>query len=442
MGEWITDTVINLQSRGILRVEDGNHGEYRPRPNEFVDTGVAFIRAADMDNGMVLFDSASKISEAARDRITKGIGKPGDILISHKGTVGKIARAPLDAPEFVCSPQTTFWRSTNAEVLIQDFLYVYMRSPAFLRDFLVRSGETDMAGYVSLTSQRCLNLTIPPIELQRPISSLISTLDDKIELNRRMNETLEATAQAVFKDWFVDFGPTRAKMMGREPYLAPEIWSTFPDSLGNDNQPRGWFTSTIGQEVDVVGGSTPSTKNSEFWGGEIGWATPKDLASISTPVLLSTERRITESGLSQISSGLLPVGTVLLSSRAPVGYLAIAQIPVAVNQGFIAMICRKRLSNAFVWLWAQANMETVHQNANGSTFQEISKANFRPIRVTVPSSDILRAFDDVAEPLLARIVSNEKESRSLAATRDFLLPKLMSGEVRVRDAEKIVGEAT
>jgi type I restriction enzyme S subunit len=227
-------------------------------------------------------------------------------------------------------------------------------------------------------------------------------------------------------------------MEGRAPYLAPDIWSVFPNRLDDEGKPEGWSVSSIGQEVEVVGGSTPSTKEAAFWGGDISWATPKDLSSLSSPVLLGTERLITAAGLSQIGSGLLPVGTVLLSSRAPIGYMAIAEIPVAVNQGFIAMICKRRLSNVFVWLWAQANMETVHQNANGSTFQEISKANFRPIEVTVPTPELLRVFDETAKPLFDRIVSNEKETRTLAATRDYLLPRLMSGEVRVGDAASLV----
>jgi type I restriction enzyme, S subunit len=107
-GDWPSATVLELQRAGILLVEDGNHGEYRPRPDEFVDDGVAFIRAADMEGGRVLFKAASKINKRARARITKGIGAPGDILISHKGTVGKVAMVPDDAPPFVCSPQTTF----------------------------------------------------------------------------------------------------------------------------------------------------------------------------------------------------------------------------------------------------------------------------------------------------------------------------------------------
>ncbi len=280
----------------------------------------------------------------------------------------------------------------------------------------------------------------PP--LQEAIASVLGALDDKIELNRRMNETLEAMARAIFKDWFVDFGPTRAKLEGRAPSLAPDLWSLFPPRLDNDGKPEGWDASTIGREVEVLGGSTPSTKEGTFWGGNIAWATPKDLSSLSTPVLLGTERRITEAGLSQIGSGLLPVGTVLLSSRAPIGYIAIAQVPVAINQGFIGMICNRRLSNVFAWLWTQANMDTVQQHANGSTFQEISKANFRPIEVTVPAPDILKAFDETAMPLFDRIVANEKETQSLAAIRDLLLPKLMSGEVRVKDAETIVGKIT
>ena len=199
-------------------------------------------------------------------------------------------------------------------------------------------------------------IALPPFPERQAIASVLSALDDKIELNERMNETLEAAARAIFKDWFVDSGPTRAKMEGRAPYLAREIWSLFPDTLDEDGKPERWLASTIGEEAEIVGGSTPSTKEPQFWGGDIAWATPKDLSSLSCPVLLSTERQITEAGLLEIGSGLLPVGTVLLSSRAPIGYMAIAQIPTAVNQGFIAMICSKRLSNIFVWLWTQANL--------------------------------------------------------------------------------------
>jgi len=254
-----------------------------------------------------------------------------------------------------------------------------------------------------------------------------------------MNQTLEAMARALFKDWFVDFGPTRAKMDGREPYLAPDLWDLFPDRLDADGNPEGWNLSEIGREVDAVGGATPSTKDPDYWtDGAHCWATPKDLSKLHTPVLLDTERKITDAGVGKISSGLLPPGTVLLSSRAPIGYLAIAEVPTAVNQGFIAMVCNKRLPNVFVLFWCSENLDYIKGISGGSTFAEISKKAFRPIPVVVPSSKALAAFEGIARPLYDRIVANTQESRSLAQTRDLLLPKLMSGEIRLKDAEKQV----
>ena len=287
-----------------------------------------------------------------------------------------------------------------------------------------------------LTQGNLLRIPIrtPSLPKQRAIAETLGALDEKIELNRRTNAILEAAARTLFNDWFIDFGPTRAKIEGISPYLAADIWRQFPDSFDSAGRPDGWAVTTIGEEVSVFGGSTPSTREARFWGGDIAWATPKDLSDLNTPVLLSTERKITAAGLSQISSGLLPVHTVLMSSRAPIGYIAIAQVPVAVNQGFIAMVCRGRLSSTYIWLWTRANMELILQNANGSTFLEISKSNFRPLPVVVPPASVLGAFDSMAKPLWDRIVANELEIRSLQETRDFLLPRLMSGEIRLDDA--------
>ncbi len=154
------------------------------------------------------------------------------------------------------------------------------------------------------------------------------------------------------------------------------------------------------------------------------------------PVLLDTERCITDAGLAHISSGLLPVGTVLLSSRAPIGYLAVAEVPVAINQGFIAMKPRNATSNLFLLYWAGAAHDEIVSHANGSTFPEISKSSFRPIRLTAPPQLVMTGFDRIVRPLYQRIVSNNRESRTLAALRDALLPKLISGELRLTDAEQ------
>ena len=254
-----------------------------------------------------------------------------------------------------------------------------------------------------------------------------------------MNETLEAMARAIFKDWFVDFGPTRAKAEGRASYLASEIWKLFPDVLDDEDKPIGWRLSEIGKEVEAVGGATPSTKEPAYWeGGEHHWATPRDLSKLASPVLLNTNRKLTEAGVKKIGSGLLPIGTVLMSSRAPIGYLAITEVPTAVNQGFIAMVCNKRLPNIFVLFWCYENLDYIKGISGGSTFAEISKKVFRPVSVVVPSEQVLAAYERLVRPAYDRITANTKESASLAQTRDLLLPKLMSGEIRL--AGTTIGE--
>ena len=324
-------------------------------------------------------------------------------------------------------------------------------------------GEIDDGSPIPSTTRAAVyiqDLEVPPLTEQRAIAHILGTLDDKIELNRRMNETLEEMARALFKSWFVDFDPVRAhrQRKGAEAQrrkddplaswrpcgfaLNPALADLFPDSFEDSalgEIPKGWEVKPVGQLAEVVGGTTPSTKQSEYWdGGTHAWATPKDLSGLSVPVLLDTERRITDAGLSQIGSGLLPKGTVLLSSRAPIGYLAIAEIPVAINQGFIAMMPKAGVPNVFLLLWASIAHEEIVSRANGSTFLEISKASFRPIPLIVPSVGVMRAFEEQMHPLYGRIVANARESHTLAALRDALLPKLLSGKLRVGDAARFV----
>jgi type I restriction enzyme S subunit len=249
-----------------------------------------------------------------------------------------------------------------------------------------------------------------------------------------MNETLEAMARAIFKSWFVDFDPVRAKMDGREVAgMDAATAKLFPDRFEESELgpiPKGWQVRPVGEVVKAVGGGTPSTREPRYWeGGLHHWATPRDLSQLQSPMLLDTERKITDMAVCTISSGLLPEGTLLLSSRAPVGYLAISQMPVAINQGFIAMLCSERASNYFMLNWCRVNMDEIERRASGTTFQEISKASFRPILMVLPSVEVVSAFTEVVRPAYELMAVNERESRLLAETRDSLLPKLLSGRI-------------
>ena len=316
------------------------------------------------------------------------------------------------------------------------FAYYLTRSSEF-RSFAIGHMEgTSGRQRVPTAAVAKFQFRLPPLPEQKAIAHILGTLDDKIELNRRMNATLEAMARALFQSWFVDFDPVRAKLDGRKPAgLDAATAALFPthfqdSSIGHI--PQGWTVEPVGEVVECVGGGTPSTAEPKYWeAGTHHWTTPKDFSSLQAPVLLDTDRKLTDAGVAKISSGLLPAGALLLSSRAPVGYLAIAAMPVAINQGFIAIKCNERASNFFMLNWCQTNMAEIESRATGTTFAEISKTNFRPILVELPPKELMAAFTEKVAPLYAQITANLQQSHTLATIRDALLPKLLSGKLTI-----------
>jgi type I restriction enzyme, S subunit len=280
-------------------------------------------------------------------------------------------------------------------------------------------------------------IVVPPPAQQRAIAGILGALDDKIGQNRRTAQALDRLARAIFRAWFVDFEPVKAKAAGATafPSMPQPVFDALPIRFVESDigpVPEGWDMKAIGDVVTAKGGGTPSTKNTDYWnGGEHCWATPKDMSRLAHPVLLDTERRITAAGVNAISSGVLPAGTVLMSSRAPVGYLAIAGVPTAINQGFIAMVCDGPLPATYVLNWAFASMDAIKARASGTTFAEISKTNFRPLPVVVPPPDVIAAYQRAADPLFDLVTARVKESEKLGAIRDYLLPKLLNGSVQI-----------
>ena len=365
----------------------------------------------------------------------------GDVLFGKlRPYFRKVVRPKFDG---ICS--TDIWAVRAKNGVDQGFLFYRMASQEFVDKSMGASTGTRMPradwGFLSKWE-----IPLPPLAEQKAIAAVLGALDDKIELNRRMNATLEAMARALFQSWFVDFDPVRAKLDGCPPAgLDPATAALFPASFQDwplGHIPTGWAVKPVGEVVECVGGGTPSTKESKYW--EVGvhhWTTPKDFSSLQAPILLDTDRKLTDAGIAKISSGLLPAGTLLLSSRAPVGYLAIAAMPVGINQGFIAMKCNERASNYFMLNWCQTNMAEIESRATGTTFAEISKQNFRPIPVVLPSKELVTAFTAKVAPLYKQITANLHQSRTLATLRDTLLPKLLSGELRVTNAVEHASEA-
>lgn len=346
--------------------------------------------------------------------------KPGDLFVSLKDVtqsadlLGAVARVPA----FVASgrlTQDTVKLDFGDSEYPRNLVYWTLRTPQYRAYCRSHSTGTTNLG---LPREDFLAYRLPaPTSDALSLVEALEALDDRVANLRQTNAKLQAIATSLFKSRFVDFGG-----------VPPEDMQESELGL----IPKGWRAEEIGKLVQCVGGATPSTKDETFWNGGIHhWATPKDLSGLQAPVLMTTERRITDAGVARISSGLLPAGTLLMSSRAPIGYLAIAVVPVAINQGFIAMLPGGALSPVWLLFWAQTNMEAIKQKANGSTFMEISKAAFRPIKVALPPSDALVQFDEVVTPMLERIQNNERHIATLAAIRDTLLPRLLSGQLRV-----------
>jgi type I restriction enzyme, S subunit len=259
---------------------------------------------------------------------------------------------------------------------------------------------------------------------QSSIVKILSDLDSKIALNRSMNTTLEAIGQALFKHWFVDFEFPNEE---GKPYRSSggEMVET---ELGEG--PRGWRVVSFDEIVEVRGGSTPKTDNPTYWNGDIPWITPKDLTTSDRIHFSKTSRCITQAGLENISRNLLPSGSVLLSSRAPVGYVAINDVPMATNQGFINIICSEQINNLFLFFWLKFNKELLLSFANGTTFQELSKSSFKKIKLILPHQTQMNIFKAIISPLDLQIANNHDEIEKISLIRDALLPKLMSGEIR------------
>ncbi len=402
---------------------------------------------------MAAVDPGARSVRESEHRTFKGGGArfaPGDTLMARITPClenGKIARfRPSDEISLGFGSTEFIVIRGRDGVTTDDYAYYLTKWPEFRQFAIGQMTGSSGRQRVPADSLAGFEVPVPPLPTQHRIASILGSLDDKIELNRRMNRTLERMAQALFKSWFIDFDPVKAKAAGDPTAggLPAPLAALFPDAFEDSELgpiPKGWEVKPIGEATKCVGGATPSTKNPAYWtGGTHPFVTPKDMSSLESPVILNSERHITDAGVEKISSKKLPVGTVILSSRAPIGYLGVAAVPVSVNQGVIAMICDGDLPNLYVLHWTRANMDLIKSRAGGTTFAEISKRNFRPIPALIPPRPVLDAFMDQTASLHQRITLAVRQNRRLAGLRDTLLPKLLSGELEVPEAEEMVEE--
>ena len=384
----------------------------------YVDNGVPILNGSNLQGFKLKEDSFGYLTKEKADSLKKCNAHRGDIIVTHRGTLGQIVYVPVNSKydRYVIS-QSQFRFRCKADLVDVQYLVYYFHTREGQYKILANASQVGVPALARATSTfRLIDIKLPPLDDQRRIASILSSLDRKIELNNKINADLEEMAQAIFKNWFVDFEPFKdGKFVDSELGMIPE----------------GWKVGRLDEIADVVGGSTPSKAKPEYYTQKgIAWLTPKDLSNHPAVYTSRGVIDITEEGYNSTSTKLMPKGTILFTSRAPIGYISIAQNDICTNQGFKSLV-PKKAGTCFLYCFLKYVTPEIENKSTGSTFKEASGSLMKSLQVIMPEQKVFEDFETIVSPLFARIESLEKENSRLSLLRDTLLPRLMSGELEV-----------
>lgn len=425
---------LTLKEAGVVLI-DCDH-----RTPTSVDEGYPYIAIPQLKNGHIVLDGVRRISHADYIDWTKKL-KPqaNDVIVVRRCNSGDSAHIPAGL-DCAIGQNLVVLRASGERVL-----------PRFLR-WLLKGPEwwNQVSKFINVgavfDSLRCrdipnFELTIPPLEQQAVIASVLCSIDDRITLLRETNTTLEAIAQALFKSWFVDFDPVRAKAEGLEPEgMDAATAALFPDSFEESELglvPNAWKVMPFSETISVIGGGTPKTSIAEYWNGDIPWFSVVDAPTTTDVFVIDTEKHITAAGLSNSATKLLPAGTTIISARGTVGRLALVGRDMAMNQSCYGL--RGRAGDSyFTYFHTYRLIGALKQRAHGSVFDTITRDTLSGVSIVYPNERIICEFENTLTPVMQRIKENLKQAKTLTQLRDALLPRLISGKLRLPEAEAAI----
>jgi len=451
LGEAVESTSLaDLARRGVLSFGDG----YRTMRAELGSSGFPILRVAQVADGFIWPTSSMEyVREEFRRSIGPKLSRPDDVVLTTKGTFGRRAYIRPEDADYVYSPQVCWFRIVDRARVEPRYFYSWLGSSDFTSQAHGMKSQTDMADYLSLRDLARINVPLPPLPQQRAIAHILGTLDDKSELNRRMNATLEAIAGALFKSWFVDFDPVRAKSEGRDPGLLQPFADLFPDSFDGSEfgkVPEGWGTQRFGDLLDLDKGLS---YKGQFL-GETG------MPMVNLGCFLG-RGRFAELAIKQYSGefkgrhvvrprDLVMANTDLTQKREVIGSPALIPPREGLDQLlFTHHVFAARFREGkepwklFVYfsLLQEEFRERATGFAAGTTVLALPRDTVLDLQSAAPPPALIGGFDSIVLPLIERQWKAQEESRSLAELRDTLLPKLISGELRVHDAERLAAGA-
>ncbi len=411
---------------------DGLHGT-----PEFDDNGdYYFINGNNLSNGRIVFNEKTRrVSEREYQKHWKNLNEQ-TILVSINGSLGYVAL--YRGEKVVLGKSACYF---NVRDGVDKHFVRYVMEGDFFQSYIHALATGSTIKNVSLRLMRDFTFRLPSLESQQQISAVLATLDDRIALLRETNATLEAIAQALFKSWFVDFDPVRAKQEGRPPEGMDEATAAlFPDGFEESALglvPRGWQVVSFTDTVDVIGGGTPKTSVTEYWNGHIPWFSVVDAPEPGNVFVIGTEKQITEAGLANSSTKLLAGGTTIISARGTVGRLALTGREMAMNQSCYGL--RGKAGDAYFTYFCTCRLvETLKQRTHGSVFDTITRNTLAGVVTVHPEKLVILAFERLLSPVMERIRENLEQAQTLATLRDTLLPRLISGQLRLPEAEQLV----
>ncbi len=391
MGEWKSCT---LSSLGTIV---GGATPSTKKPENYEGGTIPWITPKDLSGfaGRYISHGERNITEKGLNSCSAQMMPEHSVLFSSRAPIGYVAISNCE----VCTNQgfKSIVPSENTDYLFLYYLLQYKKKD------IENLGTGTTFKEVSANTMKSVEVRVPAEKYEQiKIARVLSAIDDKIEANTRINENLEQQAQAYFQELFVD------------------------------NADPEWTTGTISDLGTVVGGSTPSKAKPEYYTETgIAWITPKDLSINKSKFVSHGENDITELGLKNSSAVIMPEGTVLFSSRAPIGYIAIAAGEVTTNQGFKSVVPKSEVGTPFVYFFLKNTLPVIEGMASGSTFKEVSGSTMKNVPAVIPDAETLAKFSDFCAPIFAQQHILEGQNQSLATLRDNLLPKLMSGEIDV-----------
>ena len=413
-------TIGKLVKEGIIEEPmDGNHGELHPTSKDYVTTGIPFIMASDIENGCVNYSSCKYITKETANTLRKGFAYEGDVLLTHKATIGRTAILKKLPTEFaMLTPQVTYYRIKKPSVLHPYYLKYYFDSPYFQTIIKQRAGAGSTRAYIGILQQNELPISYPKYEIQKQVVDVLKSLDDKIENNYYISTELETMSKTIYDYWFVqfDFPDENGK-----PYRTSGGEMVWNEQLKREI-PKGWEVGRLCDIANITMGQSPTGESyNDIGDGLIFYQGRTDFGlRFPTPRMYTTA-----------PTRFAQKGDILLSVRAPVGDLNFAMEDCCIGRGLAAL--NSKLGSQMHLFYTLTGFQQIFKvmDGNGTTFGSITKDILFGMAVVIPSDEILKCFDKMVKPIELKIEKCEEEIRELTKLRDWLLPMLMNGQARV-----------